>query len=251
MMAGWVTGQVLLDDLPAKAAGAVAVAPFGSLDELTEELGIRESDSLPRRMKASAGLPGELVSVIVGREFLVPAAEDWCELDLLREAVDVSAGSDFRQARRDFHTTMLQFVHDGAERWPRPASHYPAGWAGLMPVAAAGSCEQSIAPKLTAATASFTILYEGLGVPSAQSSRDSTLAGGNIASAGAFLSRPRRSGRCRRPPRPGLVARARSLMSSYLTPRLRGAIVAVRSVAKGGTNAGGAAEALLRHDHRS
>src|SRR5690349_7271426 len=29
LMAGWMTGQVLLKDLPAKAAGAVAVAPFG------------------------------------------------------------------------------------------------------------------------------------------------------------------------------------------------------------------------------
>ena len=110
MMAGWVTGQVLLQDLPSKARGAVAVAPFGSLDELRKDLGIRETDSLPRRLKASQGLHRELVSVIVGREFLVPAGDDWSELDLLREAVEVAAGNDFRPARRDFHTSMLEFV---------------------------------------------------------------------------------------------------------------------------------------------
>lgn len=113
MMAGWLTGQVLLDDLPAKAAGAVAVAPFRSLSELTEELGIRESDPLSRRTKLSKGLPGELVSVIVGREFLVPSDDDWDELDLLKEAVDVAASSDFRSARRAFHGAMLGFVREG------------------------------------------------------------------------------------------------------------------------------------------
>lgn len=113
MMAGWATGQVLLSELPAKAAGAVAVAPFGSLDELVDELGISETDSLPQRMRASSDLPGELVSVIVGREFLVPDDDDWDELDLLREAVEVAASNDFREARRAFHGTMLDFVRDG------------------------------------------------------------------------------------------------------------------------------------------
>ena len=117
MMAGWVTGQVLLDDLPAKAAGAVAVAPFSSLDELTEQLGIRETDSLPKRMRASKGLPGGLVSAVVGRELLVPEDDDRDELDLLREAVDVVATGDYRKARRNFHTEMLRFVDAEHTDW--------------------------------------------------------------------------------------------------------------------------------------
>jgi hypothetical protein len=110
MMAGWVTGQVLLSDLPAKAAGAVAVAPFSSLTELTDDLGITESQSLPQRLEASKGLPANVVSAIVGREFLVPADPDWDEFDLLKEAVDLVGNEDYRGARRAFHSEMLRFV---------------------------------------------------------------------------------------------------------------------------------------------
>lgn len=112
MMAGWVTGQVLFRDLPAKAAGAVAVAPFTSLDQLTEDLGITETQKLPERLKASQGLPGNLVSAVVGREFLVPTDPEWDEFDLLREAVDLVGSEDYRTARRAFHAGMLGFVRD-------------------------------------------------------------------------------------------------------------------------------------------
>jgi hypothetical protein len=112
MMAGWVTGQVLLGDLPAKAAGAVAVAPFTSLGQLTADLGITETHALPERMKASQGLPANLVSAVVGREFLVPTDPEWDEFDLLREAVDLVRSEDYRSARKAFHGQMLGFVRD-------------------------------------------------------------------------------------------------------------------------------------------
>ncbi len=112
MMAGWVTGQVLLRDLPAKAAGAVAVAPFSSLSDLTDDLGITESQYLPERLRASKGLPGNVVSAVVGREFLVPADPDWDEFELLKEAVDLVGSEDYRGARRAFHSEMLRFVRD-------------------------------------------------------------------------------------------------------------------------------------------
>jgi hypothetical protein len=112
IMAGWYTGQVLLDDLPAKAAGAVAVAPFTSLSQLKKDLGITETQALPARMKASEGLPGNLVSAIVGREFLVPTDPDWDEFNLLREAVELVQHEDYRNARRSFHAQMLGFIRD-------------------------------------------------------------------------------------------------------------------------------------------
>jgi hypothetical protein len=112
IMAGWVTGQVLLNDLPAKAKGAVAVAPFDSLVQLTKDLGIAESQPLPYRLHASQGLPGSLVSAVVGREFLVPTDPEWDEFDLLREAVEVVANEDYRAARHNFHAVMLGFVRD-------------------------------------------------------------------------------------------------------------------------------------------
>ena len=112
IMAGQVTGQVLLSELPAMAAGAVAVAPFTSLAQLRKDLGITETQTLTKRRQASSGLPGNMVSAIVGREFLVPTDPDWNEFDLLREAVDLVQQEGYRDARRAFHAQMLRFVQD-------------------------------------------------------------------------------------------------------------------------------------------
>lgn len=113
IMAGWATGHVLLRDLPAKAAGAVAVAPFTSLEDLKKELGITENDGLVERQKASCGLPHGVVSAMIGREFLVPSDPDRDEFYLLREAVDLVQEEDYRLARASFHEATLQFVDGG------------------------------------------------------------------------------------------------------------------------------------------
>jgi hypothetical protein len=112
MMAGQLTGEVLLKDLPAKAEGAVAVAPFTSLAQLKDDLGISEAQDLSERLHASQGLRGNLVSAVVGREFLLPTDPDWNEFDLLREAVDLVGQEDYRDARRVFHAEMLRFIRD-------------------------------------------------------------------------------------------------------------------------------------------
>ncbi len=113
MLAGYVTGQVLLADLPAKAAGAVAVCPFDSLEKLKEQLGIDEKSALVERQHASRGLPGDLVSAIIGREFLIPEDPERDELSLLQEAVDLVKNEEWRTARSAFHAGMLRFVDDG------------------------------------------------------------------------------------------------------------------------------------------
>lgn len=113
ILAGHLTGQLLLADLPAKAAGAVAVCPFDSLEKLKEHLGIEETSTFVERREASQGLPGDLVSAIIGREFLVPEDPDRDELYLLQEAVDLVQDEEWRTARSDFHVGMLRFVNDG------------------------------------------------------------------------------------------------------------------------------------------
>jgi hypothetical protein len=113
ILRGWVTGQVLLRWLPAKARGAVAVAPFSSLDELKGELGISETDTLAERQALSSALPGNLVSAVLGREFLVPSDPDRDEFYLLREAVDLVQDEDYRLARRALHASTLQFIDGG------------------------------------------------------------------------------------------------------------------------------------------
>jgi hypothetical protein len=113
MLAGRLTGQNLLSVVPAKAAGAVAVCPFDSLEALKDELGITETTDLPKRKEASQGLPGSLVSAVVGRELLVPEDPERDEFYLLQEAVNLVQHEDWRTARKAYHSGMLQFVEDG------------------------------------------------------------------------------------------------------------------------------------------
>lgn len=113
LLAGWVTGQTLLRHLPASAAGAVAIVPFDSLEQLEEELGITKTSRLIERQEASQGLPGELVSAVIGREFLVPEDPNRDEFDLLRSAVDLVQHENWRDARRTFHSGLMRFINDG------------------------------------------------------------------------------------------------------------------------------------------
>ena len=52
ILAGWKTGEDLLDVLPAMAGGVVAVSPYDSLDDLKREFGITETSSVVERLQA-------------------------------------------------------------------------------------------------------------------------------------------------------------------------------------------------------
>jgi hypothetical protein len=113
ILAGWKTGEVLLDELPAMAGGVVAVSPYDSLEDLKRELGITEMSTLVERLQAGRGLPGNVISAVIGREFLVPEDPDRDEFYLLRRAVDLVQEVDYRQARADFHSAQQRFINSG------------------------------------------------------------------------------------------------------------------------------------------
>ncbi|EKV01576.1 hypothetical protein Lepto7375DRAFT_3747 [Leptolyngbya sp. PCC 7375] len=113
ILAGWKTGEVLLQELPAMAAGVVAVSPFTSLEDLKRECGITETSPPAERLQAGRGLPGDLLSAVLGHEFLVPEDPDRDEFYLLREAVDLVQDTDYREARQAFHNAQQRFIKNG------------------------------------------------------------------------------------------------------------------------------------------
>jgi len=113
ILAGWKTGETLLQDVPAMAKGAVAVSPYDSLNDLERELGITKVSTPEERLRAGRGLPGELVSTIIGQEFLVPEDPDRNEFDLLHEAVNVVCGTDYRKHRTEYHAAQQSFIEGG------------------------------------------------------------------------------------------------------------------------------------------
>ncbi len=113
LLAGWKTGEILLSEIPAMAGGVVAVSPYDSLEALKREFGITETSSVSERLQSGRGLPGNVISAVIGREFLVPEDPDRDEFYLLREAVDLVHEADYRQARADFHTAQQRFIKDG------------------------------------------------------------------------------------------------------------------------------------------
>lgn len=113
ILAGWKTGEVLLNELPAMAGGVVAVSPYSSLEDLKRELGITEKSTKVERLQTGRGLPGNVISAVIGREFLVPEDPERDEFYLLREAVDLVQQVDYRQARADFHNAQQRFINSG------------------------------------------------------------------------------------------------------------------------------------------
>ncbi len=113
ILAGWKTGEQLLGVVPAMARGAVAVSPYDSLEALKRDFGITEISRPEEQLMTGRGLPGNLVSAVVGREFLVPDDPDRDEFDLLREAVSMVQEDDYRKARSDFHTAQQRFIDNG------------------------------------------------------------------------------------------------------------------------------------------
>jgi hypothetical protein len=113
ILAGWKTGEVLLNELPAMAGGVVAVSPYDSLEDLKRDLGITEASTVVDRLQAGRGLPGNMISAVIGREFLVPESPDRDEFYLLHKAVELVQQVDYRQARADFHTAQQRFINSG------------------------------------------------------------------------------------------------------------------------------------------
>ena len=106
-LAGELTAMGLFDVTPAMARPVVATSPYTSLEELTEDLGIRREAS--RRL-----LPASTVSAIVGRELLLPQDSSRTELELLQEAVHVVTGEDdYRNARYLLNTRLQKFCQGG------------------------------------------------------------------------------------------------------------------------------------------
>lgn len=71
-----VTGERLLDVVPAMAKGVVAVAPYTSLAELKKDLGITQRPLTGDHLEAAPRLPGSVLSAVLGGEFFVPDDPD-------------------------------------------------------------------------------------------------------------------------------------------------------------------------------
>ncbi len=112
ILAGWKTAELLLRELPAMAGGVVAVSPYDSLDDLKRDFGITETSTSDEQLQAGRGLPN-VISAVIGREFLVPEDPDRDEFYLLQKAVDVVKEADYRKARLDFHSAQQKFLRDG------------------------------------------------------------------------------------------------------------------------------------------
>src|SRR5262249_54840792 len=67
-----LTGDVLLKLVPAVARGAVAVAPYDSLEAMKKDLGITPGPLTGENLERGAHLPRAALTAIVGRRFLVP-----------------------------------------------------------------------------------------------------------------------------------------------------------------------------------
>lgn len=113
ILAGWKTGEILLNEVPAMGSGVVAVSPYYSLEVLKRDLGITETSTVMERMQAGRGIPGNVISAVIGREFLVPEDPERDEFYLLRKALELVQEVDYRQARSDFHSAQQQFIKDG------------------------------------------------------------------------------------------------------------------------------------------
>jgi hypothetical protein len=112
ILAGWKTGEVLLNELPAMAGGVIAVSPYDSLEDLKRDLGTTETSTAVERLQAGRGLPN-VINAVIGHEFLVPEDPDRDEFYLLRRAVDLVQEVDYRQARADFHSAQQRFITSG------------------------------------------------------------------------------------------------------------------------------------------
>jgi hypothetical protein len=106
-LAGSLTAAGLFDVPPAMARPVVATAPYQSLQELADDLGIR-------RQANRTPLPASTVSAVLGRELLLPEDSSRDELKLLQEAVHVvTKETDYRNARALLNNRLQKFSRGG------------------------------------------------------------------------------------------------------------------------------------------
>jgi hypothetical protein len=105
-----VTGSVLLKLTPAMATGVIAVAPYDSLDQLNKDLGIQRRPLTGAELEKGSHLPGNSLTAIVGREFLVPEDPDKDDFQLLADAVSVAKSEGYREARTALHLWLKKFL---------------------------------------------------------------------------------------------------------------------------------------------
>lgn len=106
-----VTGGVLAADLPPNVTAVTAVATYTSKQAFDEGLMLTPADA-----NVVHTYPGSVVCAALGREFLVPDADDHrfrSHSDLLRASVDLAGDVDFRQKRRSFWRWEREFISDG------------------------------------------------------------------------------------------------------------------------------------------
>jgi hypothetical protein len=100
------TRTELTANLPRHVTGIQAVTNYTSLAELTEDVSLKATgDPHP-------GLPGGVVTAILGHEFLVPDDPSRTGEDLLKEAVALSSERAFRRKRDSFWRWQREFLDD-------------------------------------------------------------------------------------------------------------------------------------------
>jgi hypothetical protein len=100
------TAMVLERRLPSRVTAVTAVATYRSLADLEAAVALRELTPVDP-------LPAGQLTVVIGREFLVPDADDFSDdLDLLKAALDIE-DDDVRRRRAAYWRWQREFLRDG------------------------------------------------------------------------------------------------------------------------------------------
>lgn len=99
------TRTELTDKLPRYVTGVEAVVTYTSVDELTNNLELTET-------QVNKGEYGTTVAAVIGREFLVPNDPGKPYLDLLEEAAQFSSEPTMKYSRADFWRWQREFLDD-------------------------------------------------------------------------------------------------------------------------------------------
>jgi hypothetical protein len=92
------------------ATGVIAVAPYDSLEQLNEDLGLKRCQLTGAELEKRSHLPGNSLTAIVGREFLIPEDPDKDDFQLLADAVSVARSNGYREARSALHLWLGKFL---------------------------------------------------------------------------------------------------------------------------------------------
>jgi hypothetical protein len=104
-----MTPNALLEKVPNHVSGVAAVAPFDSPDDLRNTLGLKKIRADASSPIVGTYAPGTL-AVVVGREFLIPNNSKRSEMDLLKEALEVSGDTQFVRKRAAYWRWQREFL---------------------------------------------------------------------------------------------------------------------------------------------